>query len=242
MDQTRHTISPTELMSHIGTHRAPCLIDVCLPQDVAADPWRLPGACHVPHRQVLDWASDQAPTQPIVAICQKGLKLSHGAAAALRSLGFDARALVGGNLAWCAADHPRLALDTAPPAGTIWVVPATQDRRAALCAWVIRRWYDPGARVFWVAEDHVSDVATRFEAHAVPFDTTLSDAFAQRGLIHARLHAFLAATQNGMAPGTALIDVLPDLYITDESLAQAALPILDAAWMAFRHSDAQEAA
>lgn len=241
MDSTPYSIFATDLLSALGTHRAPCLIDVCLADDIAAAPWRLPGATHLPHPHVQDWAQVRVPQTPVVVICQKGLKLSHGAAARLRSLGFDAYALSGGNLGWFAEDHPRLALDTAPATGTTWVLPAPCNTKTLSAAWVIRRWYDPTAPLLWVPAEHVRDVAARFDAHALELVTPLAAAFDARGLEAGHLADFLATLASGTSPAAPLLDVLHTLHQGDQEMVEAALPLLDVAWMAFRQSSPQEA-
>ncbi|WP_299551272.1 rhodanese-like domain-containing protein [uncultured Tateyamaria sp.] len=241
MDHTHHSISATELLSVLGTGRAPRLIDVCVPEDSAAAPWRLPGARHVPHRSVLNWARSQDSDAPVVIICQKGLKLSHGAAAQLRSMGFDARALTGGNHAWRTDGRPHLALDTAPDPGTSWVLPATHDARACITAWLILRWYDPDAALLWVTPKYVIDVAMRFDGNALPNPMPLGQAFVALGLICPDLVDFITAVDTGAFCGAALLAMLPNLHERDEDLARAALPFLDTAWLVHRQSAGQEA-
>ncbi|WP_147104803.1 rhodanese-like domain-containing protein [Tateyamaria sp. syn59] len=242
MDHARLSISADDLLPLLGTHKLPRLIDVCLPEDIAANPHRLPTSQHVPHTEISERARAWNTDRPIVTICQKGLKLSHGAAAHLRAMGFDASALTGGNQAWRAADRPMLALDQAPPWGTVWVCPAPRDRRAALCAWVIRRWYDADARILWVPADHVYDVAERFGAHAVPDTAPLAELLSQRGLACSSLLTHVAALERATAQGGDWLDMLSNLHETGEGLADAALPVLDAAWAAHRHTQRQEAA
>ncbi|WP_299041714.1 rhodanese-like domain-containing protein [uncultured Tateyamaria sp.] len=241
MDHPLHVIPADEMYALLGTAHGPHIIDVTLPEDVAADPWRLPTAMPVHHRDVLDAVPFLDPGRPVVTVCQKGLKLSQGAAALLRAAGIGARALQGGNLAWQAADHPRLACDLAPDMGTAWVLPATRDRGALAAAWTVMRWFDRNARVMWVAPDHVSAVADRFGATLHDPDTSLTTNFAARGLIHPALVVFLDRVEDGTAPGTVLMDMLPDLHVRDEDCATAGLPFLDAAWTAFCRSSGQEA-
>lgn len=240
MDQTSHAIRAADLLSKLGTNTSPCLIDVSLAEDVAASPWRLPTAQHIPHRDIQSWSSAHPRDLPIVTICQKGLKLSHGAAALLRSKGFNARALAGGNIAWCDADLPRLALDTAPALNTPWVLPATRDLQACVTAWVIRRWYDMDATLLWVMPEHVLDVATRFNAHALAPAVPLAQSFIQAGLVCPDLVRFLDRRNKVVSSAMALINMLPNLHERDEDLAQAALPFLDAAWLLHCQPDRQE--
>ena len=242
MDRDSHTISATRLLALLGTPFAPRILDVSLPEDRAADPWRLPTAQGVRHQQVLDVAPSLDRNEAVVTVCQKGLKLSHGAAALLRSAGFDARALDGGNLAWFEAKRPRLSLDLAPDHGTTWVLPATRTRADAAHAWVITRWFDPFARMLWIAPEHVADVSTRFQAHAIAPGTPLETTYSDRGVQHPALLTFLETIDVGTAPGIELLDMLPRLHARDEDCAQAGLPFMDAAWAAFCDLGGQEAA
>ncbi|WP_299774688.1 rhodanese-like domain-containing protein [uncultured Tateyamaria sp.] len=241
MDHGTDSILATELLPLLGTGKAPCLIDVSLPEDITTDPWRLPTARHVPHMEIQNWFALPTQSMPVVTICQKGLKLSHGAAATLRSIGFYARALEGGNTAWCAAHYPHLELKAAATPGSRWVLPTTRDAKACLAAWVIRRWYDPDAKLLWVPSAHAQDVATRFEAHALP-ETPLAQSFAAKGLICPDLMDFVASVEAIASPVTPLLGMLPNLHERDEDLAQAAMPFLDAAWLLHRQSNRQEVA
>ncbi|MEO0865898.1 MAG: hypothetical protein AAFY39_15215, partial [Pseudomonadota bacterium] len=60
--------SPDTLLATLGTARAPQLIDVCVPEDLSVDPWLIPGARHVPHRQL---AGMLGLSGPVVVICAR---------------------------------------------------------------------------------------------------------------------------------------------------------------------------
>ena len=77
------SISSDKLSRLIGTAYAPTLVDVRVDDDFAADPSLIPGATRRSHSEVLDWAS-RLTGQTVVVVCQKGQKLSEGAAAWLR--------------------------------------------------------------------------------------------------------------------------------------------------------------
>ncbi|MEL6466325.1 MAG: rhodanese-like domain-containing protein [Pseudomonadota bacterium] len=242
MDRTPHEISADDLLFQLGTKLTPQIVDVCLPEDIATDQWRVPTARHVPHQDIADFAQHLDAQRPVVAVCQKGLKLSQGTAALLRCLGFQAQALQGGNRAWFEADHPRLALGNAPPPGTVWVLSTQGNLRAMLAAWVIKRWYDPLASVIWVEEAYVTDVAARFGFFPLPHDVPLSEAFRALGLVHEPLSDWIHSVETAKAPVSALLKTLPHLQNTEESIARAAEPLLDAAWMAARPTAAAEVA
>jgi rhodanese-related sulfurtransferase len=231
---TDFTCSPNELMRVLGTGQAPRLLDVCLVDDIAAAPWRVPTARHVPHGAVLEWARSAHKDTRVVVICQKGLKLSHGAAARLRTRGFHARVLEGGNQAWFAAHHPRLALTSGPANGAAWVLPAPATPRALCLAWLIHRWFDPDAEIMWVPHDMVADVAQRFDAQATP--PRLTELCQRVGLDHAPLVIFASQIDANMGQWLPLLTALTHLHHSSARQALAALPIIDAAWVAAREA------
>lgn len=165
------SISTEKLSRLIGTGRAPVLIDVRTDEDFAADPRLLPGAVRRSHKNVADWAG--APGgQSVVAICQKGHKLSEGVAAWLRHAGVDAETLDGGFLGWAAAKLPLVPEAKLPPRDaqgrTVWVTRARPKIDRIACPWLIRRFIDPQAVFLFVAPSEVEAVGERFGA--VPFD------------------------------------------------------------------------
>jgi rhodanese-related sulfurtransferase len=99
------SISSEKLSRLIGTANAPALIDVRIDQDFAADPTFTPGARRRSYLDVQEWAS-QMTGQAVVAICQKGEKLSEGTAAWLRSSNIAAEILENGPQGWKNAKFP----------------------------------------------------------------------------------------------------------------------------------------
>ena len=96
--------SPTEitvaqLSRLIGTPDAPVLIDICIDEDFAADPRLVPGAFRHPFGALPNLVPELQGRR-VVVICQKGKKLSQGAAAVLRDHAVAAENLEGGNFAW----------------------------------------------------------------------------------------------------------------------------------------------
>jgi hypothetical protein len=106
------------------------------------------------------------PGQAIV-VCTKGRKLSEGAAAVLRTMGWQAEVLEGGTLAWEAAGLPMLPR-AALPATNLWVTRHRPKIDRIACPWAIRRFIDPTAHFLFVAPAEVEAVAERFDA--TPFD------------------------------------------------------------------------
>lgn len=164
-------ITLSKLARLIGTADGPVVLDVRTPEDFAADPRLLPGAIRCAH----DAASAMAPAlrdRRVVVVCQRGHKLSQGAAAWLRHDGIAAETLEGGFEAWRNTDLPLVRSDKLPPrdaAGrTVWVTRARPKIDRIACPWLIRRFVDPAAVFLFVAPAEVPAVAERFGA--TPFD------------------------------------------------------------------------
>ena len=112
------------------------------------------------------------PGAIVIVTCQRGLKLSQGAAAWLRHDGIDAQTLEGGFEAWQAGGQPLVRTDKLPPRDqqgrTVWVTRARPKVDRIACPWLIRRFIDPDAVFLFVAPAEVPAVAERF--NATPFD------------------------------------------------------------------------
>ncbi len=158
-------ISPAQTMRLIGTPDAPTIIDVRIEEDIAALPRRIPTSRHIPHTAI---ATLTDPPGHAIVICTKGQKLSEGAAAWLRTMGWQAESLAGGTLAWEAAGLPMPALSSLPAPGTAWVTRHRPKIDRIACPWLIRRFIDPTARFLFVAPAEVAAVADRFGA--IPYD------------------------------------------------------------------------
>lgn len=159
-------ISVSQLSRLIGTPAAPMLVDVCIDADYTADPRLIPGAFRWPFDDVMALAPSLADGR-VVVICQKGLKLSQGAASLLRTAGVQAEYLTGGNHAWLAAGEPAAPGDKVAKA-SLWVTRHRPKIDRIACPWLIRRFVDRHARFMYVAPNAVQDVADRFGAE--PFD------------------------------------------------------------------------
>lgn len=157
-----NTITPAQLMRLLGTPDAPALIDVRTGEDAAADPFRLPTATAARAQEV-----SLPPGRRAVVICQRGAKLSEGAAALLRATGTPAEVLEGGHLAWRAAGLPVLPVALLPHTA-LWVTRQRPKIDRIACPWLIRRFIAPAARFLFVAPSEVLAVADRFAA--TPFD------------------------------------------------------------------------
>jgi len=203
---TDHLISIDRLWLSIGTPACPTVIDTRTDEDYAADPRLIPGAVRRPGLEAAAWAGAFAGRDAVVS-CERGLKISQGAAAWLRHAGAAARALTGGFQAWRAAGLPLVPEDRLPPrdaAGrTVWVAGAGPGAEKVCCPWLIRRFVDPDAVFLFVEASQVAAVADRFGA--TPFGAegaTFADLTNRFGLATGAL-ARLAAIVGGAAPEAA---------------------------------------
>ncbi|WP_298835731.1 chromate resistance protein ChrB domain-containing protein [uncultured Roseobacter sp.] len=162
-------ISPDALMRMIGTPSAPVLIDVTLDEDFEKDPCVIPTARRYPHDR-LEALVPELAGRHVITICQKGLKLSQGAAALLRTDGIRAEVLEGGNEGWKAAGLPRIPAAALPDPlrGSRWVTRHRPRVDRIACPWLIRRFVDPAARFLFVPPSEVEGVAVHYGA--VSFD------------------------------------------------------------------------
>jgi rhodanese-related sulfurtransferase len=168
--------SPTEitvaqLARLIGTPAAPVIIDTCIDDDFALDPRTIPTAMRHPFRDVAA-LTPMLQGKRVVVYCQKGKKISQGAAAILRDAGIETETLAGGVVAWAAAGAPLVPAAPMPKRNaegrTVWVTRQRPKIDRIACPWLIRRFVDPRAQFLFVASSDVLDVAEKFDA--TPFD------------------------------------------------------------------------
>jgi rhodanese-related sulfurtransferase len=163
-------ITVPQLSRLIGTPDCPAIIDVSIDADFDDDPFLIPSAIRHPFDDMVSLAANLIDRKVIV-ICQKGKKLSEGAAAILRSNGVDAQNLEGGNYGWRDANQMRVpnnAIPWNPNGGTVWVTNHRPKIDRIACPWLIRRFIDPNAQFLFVSPSEVIGVAERF--NATPFD------------------------------------------------------------------------
>ena len=195
-------ISVKQLMRLIGTPECPVILDVCIPQDVAENPFRIPTSRPVAHTDIANhFAALQ--DQHVVVVCQKGKKLSHGTAAVLRATGIKAEVLAGGILAWLAADTPRIPI-AALPTNQTWVTRHRPKIDRIACPWLIRRFIDPAVQVLFVPPAEVTLVAEKFNATAFDVPDGAFTHSAGRCTFDAMLDHFDLRTQ----PLTKMADVI----------------------------------
>lgn len=155
----------------VGVPRSPTFIDVRTEEDFAANPFLIPGSVRRNHEAVADWAPSFHGCSTIL-ICQRGAKISQGAAAFLRHAGASAEYLEGGYEAWRERHGvvvPEAKLPRRDTLGrTTWVTRERPKVDRIACPWLIRRFVDPQAVFLFVAPSEVATVAERF--NAAPFD------------------------------------------------------------------------
>ena len=142
-------ITVAQLSRLIGTPNAPVLIDVCIDEDFRDHPRFIPGAIRHPFRDVASLAPKLADER-VVVVCKKGLKLSEGASAILRTQGIAAESLKGGNVAWRDAGQPLVPAEKLPlrnaEGRTVWVTRHRPKIDRIACPWLIRRFIDRNAQ------------------------------------------------------------------------------------------------
>lgn len=164
-------IKPQQLARLMGAPDAPVILDLRIEEDVRDDPRLIPAARRMTHTTVLDHAA-ALRGERVVVYCQRGRKISQGAAALLRTEGVAAEVLEGGQFAWRDAGLPMVHLESLPPrapdGGTLWVTRHRPKIDRIACPWLIRRFVDPDARFLFVPPADVPLVAEKFGA--TPFD------------------------------------------------------------------------
>lgn len=172
---TPNTITAVQLSRLIGLSDTPVIVDGRIDDDHALDPRMLPCAVRRHLKAAPNWAREFAGNRVIV-VCQRGQKLSQGAAAWLRYEGIQAESLEGGFEAWVAHGGPLVRPDLLPQRNeqgrTVWVTRARPKVDRIACPWLIRRFIDPSAVFLFVAPPEVEGVADRFSATAFDIDGT----------------------------------------------------------------------
>jgi len=202
---TGFLLSIDSLWATLGTGEAPVLIDARIDEDFDADPRLIPGAVRRPGLAAA-WAAGYAGRSALV-YCERGLKISQGAAAWMRACGADACSLAGGFRAWRDAGLPLVREESLPPRDregrTVWVAGLDPAADRIAVPWLIRRFVDPGAVFLFVEAEEVAAVAARFGADPFGGDGPgFADVLARFGLEAGPLTRF-AAIVDGAAPESA---------------------------------------
>lgn len=223
-------MTQSNLAALIGTSKAPILLDVCLDEDFAEDPRLIPTACRCSHENIVQLAPELSQER-IVVVCQKGLKLSQGAAALLRSEGVLAHYLQGGMADWAAAKLPLIPAEALVGNSDLWAVSERPHPQALACCWLIKRFISRRAKLLFVAADQVENVADRFNATALPIDRrpghhqrglTIFDALVTQFCLGSaplrRLNATLADKGVLAALSGLLLQTQDDLQVLDQAM------------------------
>ncbi|MFV2052943.1 chromate resistance protein ChrB domain-containing protein [Aliiroseovarius sp. YM-037] len=164
-------ISVSQLLRLVGTPDCPVIVDISIDPDFADDPYLIPGSFRHPHTD-LPGLIGRLDGRRSVVTCQKGIKLSQGLVAWLRTEGLEAEYLSGGMYGWRDAKGTmRIPASAVPePVGgsTLWVTRHRPKIDRIACPWLIRRFVDPDARFLFVSPSEVEGVADRYGA--TPFD------------------------------------------------------------------------
>ncbi len=164
-------ITVTQLARLIGTPESPVIVDVRIDQDFDDDPQFIPTAFRHEFNDV-ETLAPNLTNRPVVIYCQKGKKISQGAAALLRDRGIQTEILVGGHFGWRDAGQPLVPAEKLPPVNsqnrTVWVTRHRPKIDRIACPWLIRRFIDPHAQFLFVSPSEVMDVAEKF--NATPFE------------------------------------------------------------------------
>jgi rhodanese-related sulfurtransferase len=162
-------ISVSQLNRLIGTPGAPVVLDVRTDEDFDEDPRLIPSARRHPFHSVETIAHKLVDVR-VAVCCQKGLKISEGAAAILRCCGVSAEVVSGGQYAWRDAQLPLVPASSIPECHerghTLWVTRLRPKIDRIACPWLIRRFVDPDAQFLFVSSSQVKNVAERFNATA----------------------------------------------------------------------------
>ena len=166
-------ITTSQLARLVGLPTAPTIVDVRTEEDVAADPRFLPAALRRDALDAANWAG-QFTDRHVVVVCQKGQKLSQGAAAWLLHKGIEAETLEGGFEAWRASGgllvDPRKLPRRDAAGRTVWVTRARPKVDRIACPWLIRRFVDPHTVFLYVDAAEGSAVAEVFGAASFDID------------------------------------------------------------------------
>jgi rhodanese-related sulfurtransferase len=165
------SLSSDQLALHIGTQRAPAIVDVRRNEEFDADPYLIPGSIRRDADAVATWGSALAG-ESVAVVCLDGRALSQGVAAWLRHNSIDAKSLEGGFETWHSGGNllTRAAMIPPPDASgrTAWVTRERPKIDRIACPWLIQRFVDPEAAFLFVEPAQVAVVAEQFSA--TPFD------------------------------------------------------------------------
>jgi rhodanese-related sulfurtransferase len=167
-----HAVTFADLIRSFASPKAPLIFDVRREKPFGESARVIAGARWRSHLDVETWGRLLPKDRAVVVYCVHGHQVSQTACAVLRRLGIDAHFLEGGFEDFVAAGGPTL-LKAAlpkpwPAAPTRWVTRERPKIDRIACPWLIRRFIDPDAHIYYVAADQVVPVAK--ELDAIPYD------------------------------------------------------------------------
>jgi rhodanese-related sulfurtransferase len=150
-------ISPTHLYRHLGTAKAPLLIDVRRAPAFEADDRRIIGAARRLPDDLAGWRNALPKGRAVVAYCVHGHEVSQGVASALQNAGFQAAYLEGGIAAWKDRKLPiRRKRDATE---NKWVTREHPKIDRIACPWLVSRFINPEAEFLYVPPNDAAKVA-----------------------------------------------------------------------------------
>jgi rhodanese-related sulfurtransferase len=166
MDDRKHSISPHDLYSRLGSEAAPIVVDVRRDADFAGAGTLVADAFHCSPDDVEQWRTDLPSGRQVVTYCFHDHQVSQGVAAALRIMGVEASFLEGGIANWTEQGLPTHRNIGASPSR--WVTREHPKIDRIACPWLIRRFIDPHAEFIYVPKDQVLTVAQ--QTGGIPYD------------------------------------------------------------------------
>jgi hypothetical protein len=164
-------IAPQQLLRLIGTPNSPQISDISIDPNFSDDPHLIPGTFRHPQTD-LPGLTTRLNGKPSIITCQKGITLSQGIAAQLRSAGLRSKYQSGGNYGWRdLTQAPRISSANLPQMDqghSLWVTRHWPKIDRIACPWRIRRFADNDARFLFVSPTKVIGVSDRY--NAIPFD------------------------------------------------------------------------
>jgi rhodanese-related sulfurtransferase len=166
MDGQALPISPTDLYRHLGTAKAPLLIDVRRAPAFETDDHRIIGAARRLPDDLASWSGALPKGRAVVAYCVHGHEVSQGVARALRQAGFQASYLEGGIASW--KDHKLPTRRKRNATENKWVTRERPKIDRIACPWLVSRFINPDAEFVYVPSNTVAKVAA--EIGGTPYD------------------------------------------------------------------------
>lgn len=159
-------ISPTALYRHLGTARAPLLIDVRRAPAFESDDQRIIGAARRLPDEVASWSNSLPKGCAVVTYCVHGHEVSQNVASALEKAGLQAAYLEGGIAEWRERKFPTRRKRDATE--NKWVTREHPKIDRIACPWLVSRFITPDAEFIYVAPHDVAKVAAQIGG--TPYD------------------------------------------------------------------------